>query len=89
MNPTSLILFTAILPQFVNRANGHAAVQLLVLGLISVLIALMSDSVWGLLAGTVRSWLGRSPRRLAAMGRTGGLFMVGLGVRLAFTGRRD
>jgi threonine/homoserine/homoserine lactone efflux protein len=88
-NPKSLILFTAILPQFVNRANGHVAVQLLVLGLISVVIALMSDSAWGLLAGTVRSWLGRSPRRLAAMGGTGGLFMVGLGVRLAFTGRRD
>jgi threonine/homoserine/homoserine lactone efflux protein len=88
-NPKSLMLFTAILPQFVNRANGHVAVQLLALGLISVVIALISDSAWGLLAGTVRSWLGRSPKRLAVMGGTGGLFMVGLGVRLAVTGRRD
>jgi threonine/homoserine/homoserine lactone efflux protein len=88
-NPKSLILFTAILPQFVTRANGRAPVQLLVLGLLSVVIALASDSTWAVLAGTVRSWLGRSPRRLAVMGGTGGLVMVGLGVRLAFTRQRD
>ena len=88
-NPKSAILFTAILPQFVNRSAGHVPVQLLVLGLVSVSIALISDSIWGCLAGTARSWLGRSPRRLALMGGTGGLVMVGLGLRLAVTGRRD
>jgi threonine/homoserine/homoserine lactone efflux protein len=88
-NPKTVILFTAILPQFVTRSNGHVTLQLLVLGLMSVLIALISDSAWALLAGTVRSWLGRSPRRLAAMGGTGGLVMIGLGLRLAFTGRKD
>ncbi|HEY8547313.1 MAG TPA: hypothetical protein VIL36_19765 [Acidimicrobiales bacterium] len=31
----------------------------------------------------------RSPRRLAAIGGTGGLVTVALGVRLAATGRRD
>jgi threonine/homoserine/homoserine lactone efflux protein len=88
-NPKTVILFTAILPQFVTRSNGHVTLQLLILGLMSVLIALISDSAWALLAGTVRSWLGRSPRRLAAMGGTGGLVMIGLGLRLAFTGRKD
>jgi threonine/homoserine/homoserine lactone efflux protein len=88
-NPKTVILFTAILPQFVTRSNGHVTLQLLILGLMSVLIALISDSAWALLAGTARSWLGRSPRRLAAMGGTGGLVMIGLGLRLAFTGRKD
>jgi len=88
-NPKSAILFTAILPQFVDRSQGHVAVQLLALGLVSVTIALLSDSTWGVLAGTARSWLGRSPKRLATMGGTGGLVMVGLGLRLAVTGRRD
>ena len=88
-NPKSVILFGAILPQFVARSNGHVTVQLLVLGLTAVVIALVCDSVWALLAGTARSWLGRSPRRLALIGGTGGLVMVGLGLRLALTGRRD
>ncbi len=34
-------------------------------------------------------WLSRSPRRLAAVGGTGGLVMIGLGVSLAATGRKD
>src|SRR5205823_7386879 len=58
-NPKSVILFAAILPQFVTRTSGHVTLQLLLLGLTSVVIALVCDSVWGVLAGTVRSWLGR------------------------------
>ena len=88
-NPKSVILFAAILPQFVTRTSGHVTLQLLLLGLTSVVIALVCDSVWGVLAGTVRSWLGRSPRRLGVIGGTGGLVMVALGLRLALTGRRD
>jgi threonine/homoserine/homoserine lactone efflux protein len=45
--------------------------------------------MWGLAAGTARVWLGRSPRRLAAIGGTSGVVMIGLGVSLAVTGRRD
>jgi hypothetical protein len=39
--------------------------------------------------GTARQWLVRSPRRLALIGGTGGLVMIGLGVGLAATGRKD
>ncbi len=88
-NPKLAVFFTAVLPQFTDPARGHLSVQLLVLGSILVAIALISDSMWGLAAGTARDWLGRSPRRLAALGGTGGLVMIGLGVRLAMTGRRD
>ncbi len=88
-NPKMVVLFGAILPQFVSRSAGHVTLQLLVLGVVSVAIALVCDSTWGVLAGTVRSWFGRSPRRLAALGGTGGLVMVGLGVRLVVTGRKD
>jgi threonine/homoserine/homoserine lactone efflux protein len=88
-NPKLAVFFTAVLPQFTDPARGHLSVQLLVLGSILVAIALISDSMWGLAAGTARDWLGRSPRRLEALGGTGGLVMIGLGVRLAMTGRRD
>ena len=54
-----------------------------------VSIALVSDSVWGLAAGTARQWLARKPNRLAQLGGAGGVAIVGLGVRLALTGRND
>jgi threonine/homoserine/homoserine lactone efflux protein len=88
-NPKSIILFAAILPQFVSPTHGHISAQLLVLGVLAVAIALVSDSGWALLAGTVRSWINRSPRWLAALRGTGGLVMIGLGVRLAVSGRKD
>jgi threonine/homoserine/homoserine lactone efflux protein len=52
-----------------------------------VLIALLCDSLWALLAGVARAWLVRSPRRLLAIGGTGGLVMIGLGAGLAISGR--
>jgi threonine/homoserine/homoserine lactone efflux protein len=88
-NPKSVILFTAILPQFVDRARGHTSLQLMVLGLICLAIALVSDSGWAVLSGSVRSWLGRRPNRLAVIGGAGGLVTIGLGLRLLFTGRHD
>jgi threonine/homoserine/homoserine lactone efflux protein len=88
-NPKAAVFMAAVLPQFTDPARGHVPIQLLVLGLVFVAIALVSDSIWGLAAGSARSWLGRSPRRLEALGGIGGLVMIGLGVRLAVTGRQD
>jgi threonine/homoserine/homoserine lactone efflux protein len=88
-NPKSIILFTAILPQFVDRSRGYVTLQLIVLGVICLAIALVSDSAWAVASGSVRSWLGRRPDRLAAIGGVGGVITIGLGVRLAFTGRHD
>ena len=88
-NPKAAVFMAAVLPQFTDPARGHVPIQLLVLGLVFVAIALVSDSIWGLAAGSARTWLGRSPRRLEALGGIGGLVMIGLGVRLAVTGRQD
>jgi len=87
-NPKGLIIFTAILPQFIDRAQGHATLQLLTLGAICVGLAMLSDAAWGLGAGSARAWLGRSPRRLERLSATGGVMLVGLGVGLAVTGRQ-
>ena len=86
-NPKGLIIFTAIVPPFIDRAHGDATLQLLTLGLICIAIAMLSDGAWGLLSGTARHWLGRSPKRLERLSATGGVMLVGLGVGLAVTGR--
>jgi threonine/homoserine/homoserine lactone efflux protein len=88
-NPKAIVFFVAVLPQFADRATGHVPVQMLLLGGVFTGIALISDSIWALVAGTARGWLARSPRRLAAIGGTGGLAMIGIGASLALTGRKD
>jgi threonine/homoserine/homoserine lactone efflux protein len=88
-NPKSLILFGAILPQFVDRNAGHVPVQMLLLALLSVSIGVVSDIAWGLAASGVRAWFTRSPRRFALVGGAGGLAMIGVGVTVAITGRKD
>jgi threonine/homoserine/homoserine lactone efflux protein len=88
-NPKAFILFGAILPQFVNRGAGHVPEQMLLLALVSVSIGVVSDSTWGLAASAVRAWFARSPRRFALVGGAGGLAMIGLGVTVALTGRKD
>jgi threonine/homoserine/homoserine lactone efflux protein len=88
-NPKTLVFFAAVLPQFVDPSAGRAATQMLTLGLLYVLVAMVLDGAWGLAAGTARDWFARSPRRLSVLGGTGGLAMVGLGLGLAVTGRPE
>jgi len=88
-NPKAIIFFVAVLPQFVDRSAGHVPAQMLLLGAIFLAIAVICDSTWALLAGSARSWLARSPRRLELVGGTGGLVMIGIGASLAITGRKD
>jgi threonine/homoserine/homoserine lactone efflux protein len=86
-NPKTSVFFAAVLPQFVDMRLGHVPIQMLVLGGIWAVIALASDSAWGLAASGVRSWLTRSPRRFPRMQAASGVVIVGLGVGLALSGR--
>ncbi|NUS12347.1 MAG: LysE family translocator [Streptomyces sp.] len=88
-NPKTMVFFAAVLPQFVDRGAGRVHEQMLLLGLVFTVIALLFDSMWALTASAARTWFARSPRRLAAVGGTGGLAMIGLGVTVAVTGRAD
>ncbi|GGY68166.1 lysine transporter LysE [Streptomyces olivaceoviridis] len=88
-NPKTMVFFAAVLPQFVDREQGHVPAQMLLLGLVFNAIAVVSDAVWGLAASAARDWFARSPRRLSAVGGTGGLTMIGLGVTVALTGQGD
>jgi len=87
-NPKTTIFFAAILPQFVDPAAGPVPVQMLLLGLIFLAIAVVSDSAWALAAGTAREWLMRSRRLRESLNVGGGLIMIGLAVKLAFSSRQ-
>jgi threonine/homoserine/homoserine lactone efflux protein len=88
-NPKGVIIFTAVVPQFIDRSQGHVTAQLALLGAICIVVALLSDGAWAIASGSARQWLGSSPRRLERLGGVGGVMLVGLGVGLAVTGRRN
>jgi threonine/homoserine/homoserine lactone efflux protein len=87
-NPKSFVLLAAVLPQFVDP-SGQVGLQLLVLGPVFAVIALVGDGTVALLASRFRDWFARSPRRMERVGGAGGLMMVGLGTGLLVTGRPD
>jgi threonine/homoserine/homoserine lactone efflux protein len=83
LNPKVMLFFTAALPQFVATDGAPVPVQMAALGLVFVAIALVSDSLWGLAAGTARTWLAGRPRHLEGVGAVGGGLMIAVGIRLA------
>jgi threonine/homoserine/homoserine lactone efflux protein len=88
-NPKGVIIFTAVLPQFVDRSQGHVTLQLALLGAICIAIGALSDGVWAIASGTAREWLGSSPRRLERMTGAGGVMLIALGFGLAVTSRQS
>lgn len=87
-NPKPIAFFVAVLPQFVDPAAGPVWTQLLELGVLFLAIGTVLDCCWALAAGTARTWFARSPRRVSAMGATGGTMMIGLGGALALSGSK-
>jgi threonine/homoserine/homoserine lactone efflux protein len=87
-NVKTIIFLVAVLPLFVHRASGNIPGQILLLGAVFVLVALVSDSTWALVAGAARNWFGRSPKRMSGLGATGGVMMIGLGASVLFLGHK-
>ena len=79
-NPKALIFFGAFLPQFVNP--GHPAwPQVLVLGLIEMAAALITDSGYILVAAFARGTL--TGKRIEIVNRVAGVILIGAAVWLA------
>jgi threonine/homoserine/homoserine lactone efflux protein len=86
LNPKSALFFFAFLPQFVDSARGHVSVQMLVLGATFVALAMITDSAYALLAGTVGRWLWRHPRFVRGERYVSGALYLGLGAFAALSG---
>jgi threonine/homoserine/homoserine lactone efflux protein len=83
LNPKTALFFFAFLPQFVDPEKGSAALQIGVLGLVFVVLAVLSDSLWALAAGTASERLRGNRRFLAVQRYVSGSVFVGLGALTA------
>jgi threonine/homoserine/homoserine lactone efflux protein len=86
LNPKTALFFLAFLPQFVDPARGPVALQILLLGTIFTGLAVASDSLYALAAGSLGRRLQHDRRLALLQKRLSGLVMIALGVGAALSG---
>ena len=88
LNPKTGLLFLAFLPQFVDSVRGNVALQTLVLGIIFIDLATITDGGYALLAGSFGRWLRRSTHFAKGQRYFAAIMFIALGVSAALTGPR-
>ncbi len=89
LNPKTALFFLAFLPQFVDVSRGSVPFQVVVLGVGFVLLGLVSDGTYALLASTGAGWLRRRPRVARTSRLVSGGVLISLGVTTALAGSRS
>jgi threonine/homoserine/homoserine lactone efflux protein len=83
-NPKTLLFYGAFFPQFVTPGE-HEARQLLLLLATCLVVAIVIDSVWALLAARIRHFVARRSR---LRNRLSGGLLIGAGLGLALARHR-
>ena len=84
-NPKVAIFFVAFLPQFADPSRGPVALQIVWLGAVFLVTALVIFAAISVAAGRLGPWLKQSPRAQAAINRLTGTVLVLLAFRLAIS----
>jgi threonine/homoserine/homoserine lactone efflux protein len=87
LNPKTAAFFLAFIPQFLDPAAAHPALQFMALGLISVALNTFADVIVAAMASTARACLVRKPHFVQRLRQGSGLFITGLGISLALARR--
>jgi len=87
LNPKTAAFFLAFIPQFLDPAASHPALQFMALGLMSVALNTLADVIVVMMAATAQAGLARRPHLLQRLRQGSGLFIAGLGISLALARR--
>lgn len=88
LNPKVAVFFLAFLPQFASPASDGAALRLLALGLVFALLSVIVFSAIAHFSGILGDRLNKTSWLANALQWLTGCVLIGLGVRLALSGRQ-
>jgi threonine/homoserine/homoserine lactone efflux protein len=89
LNPKTALFFFAFLPQFVDPSRGSVPFQVVVFGIAFVVLGLLSDGAYAVLAATGAGWLRRRPGVARTSRLVSGGVLISLGVTTALAGSRS
>jgi threonine/homoserine/homoserine lactone efflux protein len=87
LNPKTGLFFLAFLPQFVDPARGHLALQTTLLGLAFIALATTTDGSYALLASSLGQRLRRSKHFAVGQRCFAATMFIALGVSTALAER--
>ena len=87
LNVKTALFFLAFIPQFVDPAAGHVALQFVVLGSVSVALNTLADVVVAFAASRIREGAAARPALIRRLREASGAAMISLGVGLALAKR--
>lgn len=87
LNPKTAAFFLAFIPQFVDVASGHVALQFVILGFLSVTLNTLADVVVAFLAGRIREGAAARPSLISRLRQGSGAAMILLGLGLMMAKR--
>jgi threonine/homoserine/homoserine lactone efflux protein len=87
LNPKGILVFAALLPQFVNAHLGSVPWQMTAFGLTFTLICFCIYGGYAYLSGSLREKLATQPRFAFVLKYLTGSVLIGLGARLLFLER--
>jgi threonine/homoserine/homoserine lactone efflux protein len=88
LNPKIAMLYLALLPQFIDPAQGSVLVQSIVFGSIQIVISVSVHVLIALTAGSITGFLSSRPAWLKAQRWLMGTVLAGFALKLAFEAKR-